>query len=90
MEKAEISLHEIKTYMALKQAKGWLTTHEIAAQTGVHPRTARLHALRFLEMGIVDRVEVFPAHRFRIAAAAKDVAYVNRLEHACEVFGVAA
>ncbi len=89
-EKNEVSLHEVKAYLALKASGSWMTSKEIAAATGIAERTARAHALKLVNLGIFDQAEVFPAHRYRLAqtASQRNRGYVQRLEQACEVFGM--
>jgi DNA-binding IclR family transcriptional regulator len=90
MERNEISLHEVRVYLALKAAGGWLTNAEVAAAAGVAGRTARLHTLRLARLGVIDQAEVFPAHRFRLSgkAAKRNPAYLQRLDAAVTVFGL--
>ena len=90
MERSEVSLQEVKMYLALKaNASAWFTSKELAKKTAGNERTARAHLLKLVRLGIVDQAEVFPAHRYRISdkASKRNVAYVQRLETACEVFG---
>lgn len=91
MERNEISLHEAKVFQVLR-ADRWMTNHEIAAAAGVAPRTARLHTLRLQQLGIADVAEVFPGHRFRLSSKAsrRNRNYLQRLEHAADVFGLGA
>lgn len=88
MEHNEISLHQLKVFQCVKNAKGWITNNEIAAATNVSPRTARQHTLRLVSLGIFDQAEVFPAHRYRFSEKAKqrNTAYLLRLQKAQEVF----
>lgn len=90
MERNEISAHELRVYLVVAGAAGWMTNAEIAAAAKVAPRTARLHTLRLVKLGVFDQAEVFPAHRFRISAKAakRNIGYVQRLEKAREAFGV--
>lgn len=90
MERNEISVHEVRVYVALKAAGGWLTNTEIAEAAKVAARTARAHTLKLVRLGVLDLAEVFPAHRYRLAELAKkrNTAYVQRLESARAVFGL--
>lgn len=91
-EKGEISIHEVKIYRAFTSAsQSWLTNKDIATSTKVGERTVRMHTLRHVQLGILDLAEVFPAHRFRLSQMAdkRNRAYLQRLENACEVFGIA-
>jgi len=94
-ETNEISVHAARIYATLRDraanGKGWMTAHEIASASEVAPRTARAYAKRFVDAGIVDLAEVFPAHRYRLSTLAKNRnrTYDQRLEQACEIFGIA-
>lgn len=92
-ERSEISLHEVKAYLALKSpGTSWLTAREIAKHAGIAERTARAHALKFVRLGLADQAELHPGHRYRLSdkAGKRNTAYVQRLEAACEIFGVQA
>ncbi len=93
MERNEVSLHEVRVYLALKgQPQRWLTNREITALLpGVAPRTVRAHTLKLVQLGLIDQAEVFPAHRYRWSekAAKRNSSYSLRLEQACSVFGLA-
>ncbi len=89
MERNEISLHEVKVYQALRDAKDrWLTNYDASRLSGVCARTTRLHTKRFVDLGIVDIAEVFPAHRYRLSGKAgkRNSSYIRRLDSACDVF----
>lgn len=90
MERNEISIHEARAYLAFRTAEGWMTSKDLAARAGIAPRTARLHALRFVQLGIVDQAEVFPGHRYRLSPNARNrnLAYLQRLEQACDIFAL--
>ena len=90
-ERNEVSLHEIKVFIALrKQPDEWLTNKEISESSGVAPRTTRVHTLRLVKLGMLEQAEVFPAHRYRWSSKAskRNAAYAQRLEVAAEVFGL--
>lgn len=91
MESNEISRHEVGIFATLQQADTWLTSRQIATQAHVAPRTARQHLLRFVQLNIIDVAEVFPGHRYRIPddAAKRNRGYLDRLERAADVFGIA-
>lgn len=91
MEKNEVSIHEAKLFLVLRGGgTGWITSRDAAKASGISERTARAHLLKLAKMGLVDQAEVFPAHRYRLAAKAdkRNGGYVRRLESACEVFGL--
>lgn len=89
MERNEVSIHEVKAYLALK-AGGWMSSKELAKVAGIAERTARAHLLKLVRLGIADQMELFPAHRYRLSdkAGKRNVSYTQRLEAACEVFGL--
>jgi len=89
MESNEISAHLFHVYAFVKRSPGWVTAAQITLGAGVAPRTARAHALRLVLAGVFDQAEVFPGHRYRMAATAakRNKGYVQRLEQAREVFG---
>jgi Fic family protein len=91
MEKNEVSLHEAKLFLVLRNLKaGWITSREAAKASGIAARTARAHLLKLAQIGIVEQAEVFPAHRYQLASKAdkRNGGYLRRLEAACEVFGL--
>ena len=90
MERNEVSVHQVKIYVAIKNAAGWITNKEIATAAGVAERTARQHSLNLVKLGVLDLAEVFPAHKYRFSekAAKRNAAYVNRLESARQVFSL--
>lgn len=67
MERNEVSLHEVKLFLALKEAGAAWSTKALAAAAGVAERTARAHMLKLVKLNIADLAEVFPAHRYRLA-----------------------
>ena len=90
MEKSEISQHEVSVYrQLLERPEQWMTAKEIAEAAQVAPRTARAHCLKLVRLGVLDQAELFPQHRYRFSklAAKRNVAYLQRLKFAAEVFG---
>lgn len=91
MEKNEVSIHEAKLFIALqKTGQTWITSKDAAKASGVAERTARSHLLKLSQMGIAECAEVFPGHRYRLAAKAdkRNGGYMRRLQMACEVFAL--
>jgi hypothetical protein len=92
MEQNEISTHEVEVWRVFRQSPDrWMTNKDAAALvTGVAPRTVRAKTIKLVTLGLLDQAEVFPAHRYRLSAKAKqrNASYVIRLEKAAEVFGV--
>lgn len=88
----EVSIHELKIYLALKgDSSRWLTNAQIAEKIGgIAERTVRAHTSRLVSAGLVERAEVFPGHRFRLSQKAdkRGDGYLQRLEKAREVFGL--
>lgn len=90
MERAEISRHEVAVYNCFRDRPAqWMTNdeaHEITV--GVAKRTIRLHTKRLLDLGILDRMELFPAHKFKLSdkASKRNAAYLARLQAAAVVF----
>lgn len=88
-ERSEVSLHEVKIFRKMKaEPARWFTHKELAKDCGFSERTVRAHTLRFVKLGILDQAELFPAHRYRLSekATRRNVAYVQRLEQADEIF----
>lgn len=47
--------------------------------------------MKLVDLGLLDQAEVFPAHRYRLSSKAdkRNKSYLQRLERAAEVFGIA-
>lgn len=90
-EKGEISAHEVRLYRVFTNSPlAWFTNKEVAASSRIAERTARMHTLRLVKLGILDLAEVFPAHKFRLSQMAdkRNRGYLQRINNACEVFGL--
>lgn len=89
MEKNEISIQEVLTFKALSTGS-WMTNQEIAAETKVPVRTVRSKTKKFVDLGLCDQAEIFPAHRYRLSekASARNKAYLQRLLNAKEILGL--
>jgi predicted ArsR family transcriptional regulator len=92
MEDNEISLDEVLVYRVLYQSRGrWLSDRQLAQEIqGITVRSVRTHCLKLVKRGLVEQPNVFPAHRYRLSAAASrpDHPYVRRLERATIAFGL--
>jgi hypothetical protein len=91
LETNEISVHQAKVYLVAKTSpEEWFTVLELAKRSGVARRTASMHASRLVSLGVFDLRELFPGHRFRIAAKAekRNKAHILRLDEAVSVFGL--
>lgn len=88
METSEISHHQVKIYTALRDTKEWLTSKDLAKRSGVNERTTRAHLLKFVKLMVVDQVEVFPGHRYRLSdkASKRNQGIIGRLDQAEEIF----
>lgn len=87
-EKSEISLHLIKIWNFLKgRGEKWCTAKDIHAAVKFAESTVRAHAIYLVRSGLVDQIEVFPGHRYRIAKSPekRNKNFFERLEHAAEV-----
>lgn len=92
-ERSKISRHEVEVYRVLVAKRGgWITNREIAESVAVKvsERTVRLVTMKLVKMGLLDRAEVFPAHRFKLSDKAdkRSRVYSGRINKAAEVFGV--
>jgi len=91
-ERTEISLQEARTFLALKgRPKSWLSNIEIAELVdGVSPRSIRAYTLKFVRLGLLDQVELFPRHKYRLAERPekRNRSYWQRLLAAIEIFGL--
>ena len=70
-ERAEVSEHLVRVWQTLKAAQEWLTNREVARRSGVVPRTARAHTKYLLGLGMLDTLETFPRHLFRVSEQAE-------------------
>lgn len=88
METGEISSHQVRVWKSVR--KDWVTIKDIAAMAGVARRTASMHALRLVNLGLFDQAEVFPGHRYRASELGekRNKAYLLRLQNAAEALGI--
>lgn len=93
MEHNEISTHELAIVKVLRDGGKWLSNEQILRlhQDGggfpMSDRTVRAKTLKLVGLGLIDQAEVFPSHKYRWSAKAKqrNAAYLLRLERAAEV-----
>lgn len=90
VERNEISEHQVKVFRVVSESDHWLSAKEVSCMSGVAPRTARMHCLSLVVLGIFDQAEVFPGHRYRISkfASQRNKTYVHRIKVAAEVLGI--
>jgi hypothetical protein len=88
-ERNEISIREVEVYRVLAGARHcperWLTNAEISSRVPAAAlSTVRALTRKFVRLGLVDRANVSPGHRFRWSANAetRNTAYCLRLEQA--------
>ena len=88
METNEISAHEVRVFLFLKDSGRWVTAKETAKNASVAPRTARFHLLKLSRLGLLDSAEVYPGHRYRLSdkAPKRNPAYFARIIKAAEIF----
>ena len=84
----QISLQEVKVYRLLSShPETWFSNRNISAEVkGVALRTVRACTRRFFDLGLVEKVHVFPGDRFRFSVAPKkNKKYIQQLEEAAAV-----
>lgn len=84
-----ISRHEVQVFKALLATREWISVAELAKLAEVAPRTARAHATKLTDRGLVERAEVFPGYRYRITRNAVRSTYDAELRSAADAMGVA-
>ncbi len=85
IENNEISVQEVEVYRFLSTNPGWWITYEVAHLSGVKKRTAAKHLVRFVQIGLLDEMEMQPSHLYRWKVQPDNPAYVARLEMASDV-----
>lgn len=91
MEKAEISIHLARVYQTLARSPDdWMSARDVCSASGVAIRTSRAHCLALVRAGIVDQMDVFPAHLYRISSLGdkRNKTFLQRLQMACEAFRI--
>lgn len=63
--KTEVSIHLARVWRLLGTSEEWLSNREIASRTGIAQRTARAHTRYLLDIGLIERQEVFPRHLYK-------------------------
>jgi hypothetical protein len=92
MEKNEISVHEVLVWSVfLSHPDKWMSNTEVLKMlpesATVQPRTARHHTRKLVQLGLLDQMELFPAHRYRLSSVGdkRNLGYSLRLKQALEV-----
>ncbi len=88
MEQNTISLQEVRVYRVLRaQPETWFTNIELHEHVKASDRTVRAMTLKFMRLGLVDLMELFPGYRYRWSekAAKRNRTYLDRLEAAAEI-----
>ena len=90
--KNTVSKQEVLVYLAFKaNSDRWMTNEEVASLVpGLAVRTVRAHTRRFTNLGILERVVLSPAHKFRFIWRRNGTAaaHVAHLERAAEILGL--
>lgn len=88
MEKNDISAHEVRVFKSLTNE--WKSTREISEEAQVAYRTANMHLLRFVKLGLIDLARVFPGHRYRLSEKSnkRNAGYHIRLDQAASALGL--
>src|SRR3990167_2050179 len=86
-ELSEISRQECQTFSALCTRR-WQTMHDLSRVTGLPKRSINTYMLKFLALGLVDLVETFPRHSFRLSkfASKRNSSYLERLRRTKRIF----
>jgi hypothetical protein len=88
-----VSLQEVRVYETLRaHGATWLTNREITALVpGVAERTVRAYTRRWVQLGLLETIPLFPAPRYRLASTAtsRNRRYLQRLRESAVVFGAA-
>ncbi len=90
MGTSEVSLHQVKVFMFIENSTSWVTNDDIVKATEVGSRTVRAHTKKLMDVGLLDHVDTFPGHRFRLMTKLDNraKAYLQRLRQAIDVFGL--
>jgi hypothetical protein len=72
----------IRAWVVLLDASEWLTSKEVALKAGIAPRTASMYTKYFTDLGLLERLQVFPAFRFKMYndAYSRNTPAYSRLE----------
>ena len=84
----QISVHEIRIYLAFQAAASWMTAKEIAKAASVAERTARAHCAKLAKCGVLEESKVFAGYRYRLSekTSKEKSARLLRLQEASKVF----
>lgn len=87
-EKSEISFHLIKIWRYVKQKQKWVSHQQISEEANVNERTVRAHIRYLVSAGLVDKMEMFPQHRYRYSEMGekRNKTFCDRLESASAIF----
>lgn len=80
-EHAIASWYLLEIFLLLRDTEEWLSNQEIVQRTGIGSRCTRAHTLYLLQVGMIERQEVFPRylHRGSPDAARRNPGVYNRL-----------
>lgn len=72
----------------IAEPESWFTARDIEHKTGISGNTVRQHCLKFCKIGLLDRVEVFPGNKYRLALEAHSQPYFKQILDAAVALGV--
>lgn len=87
MARGQISRQQVDVFKALLTASDWITSAEVAEQTGVSHRTARKHLFDLVQLGIIEQRAVSPGHRYKVVDD-RARSHAEKLRPAAEALGV--
>jgi prophage antirepressor-like protein len=79
-EHAEVSTHMLAMFRVLNTANEPLSNREIARQAGIAERTARAHTRYFMQLGFLERLNIFPRNLYVMLDEAAQHHYWQRLD----------
>lgn len=80
VQRTLVSVHELKLFCVVAREQGWWTSRDIAQKAGVKRRAAHEHLMRWLDFGMVERIEMTPEHQWRVSSEANNASHYKRLE----------
>lgn len=80
----QISIHEVKiVQFFLDNKEKWFSNLEVSRKLkAVSARTVRAHTNRLEGLGVLERVEIYPGHRFRWKGDVQAKEYLNEFNRA--------
>jgi DNA-binding Lrp family transcriptional regulator len=82
MEFKEISTQLVEITKYMESTHAWVSIRQIAADTGISHNTVRPHVRKLMNLGIVNKVTLYPGYRYRFSEKGKLQPFWLRLEEA--------